>query len=64
MEAILNYSSTSDDALLQSYFKSIDEKLANNKILKSELNLKTIALKVLLPDILNRCIIKTDPESE
>lgn len=33
MQAILDYDSTKDDALLRSYFKSIDEKLVNNKII-------------------------------
>lgn len=64
MAAIIDYNSTKDDQLLRSYFKSIDEKLANSRVVHSEINLETILLKVLLPDMINRWFIDTHPESE
>ena len=64
MAAIIDYNSTKDDQLLRSYFKSIDEKLANSRVVHSEIDLETILLKVLLPDIINRWFIDTHPESE
>ena len=35
MKAILSYDLQEDDELLKNYFKSIDEKLANQKIMKT-----------------------------
>lgn len=53
-----------DDTLLKEYFKSIDEKLANNKITSSDFSLKNILARVLLPDFINSCFIEVAPDSE
>jgi chitin synthase len=64
MSAILNYNADEDDVLLKSYFKSIDEKLANRKIIKSEMGVQISVLRVALPDMINRDCIEVDPESD
>lgn len=60
MDAILKYDEE-DDELLKSYFKSIDEKMKNNKIIPSSLTISNVMLKVLLPDIINSCFVSIDP---
>jgi len=35
MKAIIDYDKDEDDELLKNYFKSIDEKLANRKVIRS-----------------------------
>ena len=61
MKAILKYDSTDDDQLLKSYFKSIDEKIANTKIIKTKLTPSTILLRIIFPDFINRCFLDISP---
>ena len=64
MEAIIKYDAEEDDELLKSYFKSIDEKLANRKVLNTQISAKNALLRTLLPDTLNSCCITVEPESD
>lgn len=64
MEAIVKYDDKEDDVLLKSYFKSIDEKLANSKIEKSELSIGSVLMRTLLPDFINQCCVNISPDSE
>jgi hypothetical protein len=64
MEAIVKYDDQEDDVLLKSYFKSIDEKLANSKIEKSELSIGSVLMRTLLPDFINQCCVTISPDSE
>ena len=61
MNAILDYDAVEDDELLKNYFKSIDEKLANQKIVKSEMGVMNAVLRTALPDMINSCCITVDP---
>lgn len=56
MQAILEYNKE-DDQLLKDYFKSIDEKMKNSKILPTDLSIGKVLMKVLLPDFINGCFI-------
>ena len=49
---------------MKNYFKSIDEKLANQKIVKSEMGVTNAVLRTALPDLINSCCISIDPESD
>lgn len=63
MKAILNYGEEEDE-LLKSYFKSIDGSKNNCKILTSNLSIKNLLLRTLLPDFFNNCCIDIDPDSD
>lgn len=63
MEAILNYDEE-DDELLKAYFKSIDEKLAERKVVNTEISARNALLRTLLPDMVNGCCVTVDPESD
>jgi chitin synthase len=52
------------DALLREYFKSIDEKLANNKVVLSEFTMSDIIMRVMLPKFLWKIFRPVDPDSE
>lgn len=64
MKAIVDYDKDEDDQLLKDYFKSIDEKLANRKVVKSEMSIGNALLRTCLPDFINGCFINIDPESD
>jgi hypothetical protein len=64
MDAIFSKDNKDDDELLKSYFKSIDDKIANQKIVTSEMGLTNVLLRTCLPDFINRCFINIDPESD
>lgn len=49
MSAIFNYDSKDDDSLLREYFKSIDEKLKNRKVVETKIGVKNAVLSVALP---------------
>ncbi len=65
MKAIFDYDSKDEkeDELLKSYFKSIDEKLKNSRIVISDLGITSVLLRVLLPDLINSCCLNVNPES-
>jgi hypothetical protein len=64
MKAIVKYDEDEDDVLLKNYFKSIDEKLANKKIISSEMGMTNAILRTTLPDAINSCCISIDSESD
>ena len=64
MNAIFNYNSSDDDQLLREYFKSIDEKMKNRKVIESQIGVKNAVLSVALPEALTRCCIDIDAESD
>lgn len=64
MKAIIDYDKDQDDQLLKAYFKSIEDKIANQKITSAQMGLGNVLLRVLLPDFINRCFITVDPESD
>lgn len=64
MKAILNYDSQSDDELLKKYFKSIREKLEDRKVKSSKIGTRNAILRIALPDAVNSCCIKIDPDSD
>jgi hypothetical protein len=49
---------------LRNYFKSIDEKLASRKVVKSEMSIGNALMRTMLPDFINSCFINIDPESD
>jgi hypothetical protein len=53
----------SKDSLLKEYFKSVDEKLDNNKVVPSVLSAGQILKRVLLPRSLWTCFQDIDPDS-
>ncbi len=61
MKAIIRYDQADDDKLLKSYFKSIDEKVKNTKIVPSSLSFSNVILRIMLPDFINSCMINIDP---
>ncbi len=65
MKTLIDYHNKySDSELLASYFKSIDDKLKNRKILMSEMSVKNALLRTILPDSINSACIDIDPESD
>lgn len=63
MKAILNYGEEEDE-LLKSYFTSIDASKKNCKVINSNLSIKNLLLRTLLPDLFNSCCIDIDPDSD
>lgn len=53
-----------NDELLREYFREMDEKLANNKIVPSTFTAKQIITRVLLPKTMWKCCNNIDPDSE
>ena len=64
MKAVRDYDNKSDDALLESYFKSINEKLSRQKIFEKRLYASNVALRVMFPDILNQYCVTLSPNSD
>jgi hypothetical protein len=64
MKAIIDYKGSENDVLLKAYFKSIDEKLANNKVVSTPMGIGNVLMRVLLLDFVNECFIKLDPDSD
>jgi cellulose synthase/poly-beta-1,6-N-acetylglucosamine synthase-like glycosyltransferase len=52
------------DELLRSYFRTIDEKVTNNKIVPSEFTTKSILARVILPKTIWKRFFRIDPDSE
>lgn len=52
------------DALLREYFKSIDEKLASNKVVPSNFTASEILMRIFLPKAIWKLIKDVDPDSE
>jgi hypothetical protein len=52
------------DALLKEYFKSIDEKLASNKVVPSNFTATDILMRVFLPKLIWKIFRPVDPDSE
>jgi hypothetical protein len=57
-------SSGREDLLMKEYFKSIDDKVSENKITETNISASDAILRVLLPDIIYRIFWPIDPESE
>lgn len=65
MKTLIDYNKkTQDTELLISYFKSIDEKLKNRKIVSTKISVKNAILRTTLPDAFNNCCMDIDPESD
>jgi hypothetical protein len=53
-----------DDVLLREYFKSIDEKLATNKVVPCKFTASDILMRIFLPKIVWKMFRPVDPDSE
>ena len=63
MRAIRDYDNKSDDELLESYFKSIQDKMTSRKIISKRLHVANVTLR-MFPDILNQFCINIVPDSD
>jgi chitin synthase len=52
------------DQLLKEYFKSIDDKLASNKVTPSEFTVADVIMRVMLPKFIWKIFRPVDPDSE
>jgi hypothetical protein len=52
------------DDLLREYFRSVDEKIATNKIVPSEFTAGSLIARVILPRTIWKKIYRIDPDSE
>lgn len=64
MKAIRDYDRKGDEQLLQSYFKSISQKLAQRKIISKKLHVANVLLRTMFPDIVNQYCISVSPDSD
>lgn len=64
MRALIKYDRNDSDELLESYFRSIDDKIKDRKVIDSKIGARNAVLRVCLPDFLNSCCITVDPESD
>lgn len=53
-----------DSSLMKEYFKSIDDKLMNNRINPSNFSTSDVILRVLLPESIYKCWWSINPDSE